>query len=179
MQASYLCTDREDQRNSTDGVTWECSTRRVKYVCIRDSTHLQDAVFWEVGTVNCVFHFVFAIKSSQCVGAKTPWNLLWNENMKIVSPSSIKQAQHSYRDRLFVPGSCVGDTVQLSIWTSCSVVRHWEVNITQQLDMWSGRGSNRTLRHRTCFLFTFQYVRTANCGRICFCKTANFESFFL
>lgn len=31
----------------------------------RSTTHLQDTVFREVCTVDCVFHFVFAIKSSQ------------------------------------------------------------------------------------------------------------------
>lgn len=41
-----------------------------KNVCVGDSTHLQDTVFREVCTVDCVFHFVFAIKSTQCVWTK-------------------------------------------------------------------------------------------------------------
>lgn len=53
-------------------------------------THLQDSVFREVCTVDCVFHFVFAIKSTQCGGTQMPGNFLLSENILTVNPALMR-----------------------------------------------------------------------------------------
>lgn len=57
------------------------NTQRVQRAC---ATHLQNAIFREVCAMNCIFHFIFAIKSTQCGWTKKPCNFLLEENILVV-----------------------------------------------------------------------------------------------
>lgn len=82
------------------------------------STHLQDAVFREVRTVHCVFHFVFAIKSAQCGRSEMPGDFLLNENISSVvwlAVGSVARTRHTFCPKYQLVCGCRSGVLKLNI----------------------------------------------------------------